>query len=304
MSSLEEKVVILVAPNGERIPGEGGIYVPITPKEIAEEAYRCYQAGASIVHVHGRNEKTTYLSGDINVYNETFRLIKEKCDMLIEMTGVNGLLHDPVTNQWVPFSDEGRMDLLQNTDPRPDMIPTTVGIGELQGPGASAQSGVFASTRDFLKKFIPAAIKRKIHLEFEIWDTSMLWNTLRLAEEGVFDKDMPFVFNYCSGDRNGVQASTPRQMVHVWEEGQRLFPNASWYATARASNYFQILVMAMVFGCTIVRIGAEDNTTLPDGTVAKDSVQLVETAVRIARDLGREVATVEEAREILGIPKE
>ena len=107
MSSLEKKVVILVAPNGEREPGEGGIYVPLTPKEIAEEAYKSYRAGASIVHVHGRDPKTTYLSGDKKIYNETFRLIREKCDMLIEMTGVNGLLHDPVSNKWLSFLTKG-----------------------------------------------------------------------------------------------------------------------------------------------------------------------------------------------------
>jgi len=66
MSHLQEKLIILVAPNGERTSGEGGIYVPITPKEIAEDALRCYQAGASFVHVHGRDEKTTFLTADKN----------------------------------------------------------------------------------------------------------------------------------------------------------------------------------------------------------------------------------------------
>ena len=303
MSSLQEKVIIMVAPNGERIPGEGGIYVPITPKEIAEDAYRCYQAGASIVHVHGRNEKTTYLSGDIEVYNETFRLIKEKCNMLIEMTGVNGNLHDPVTNQWVPFSNEGRMKLLMETDPKPDMVPTAVGTIEMESPGASGQSAVFSSPREFLKEFIPGALKRGIFLEFEIWDTAMVWNALRLSEEGVFPPDGPFMLHFCSGDRNGVQQATPGHVVYAWEEGQRIFPNVKWYATARAKHHWQILGMSVAFGCTILRVGAEDNTNLPDGTIARDNVQLVEQAVKLAKDLGRDIATVDEARKIFDIPK-
>ena len=301
MAALAEKLIILVEPNGERIPGEGGIYVPITPKEIAEEAYRCYQAGASIVHVHGRDEKTTFLSADKRIYNETFRRIREKCDMLIEITGNMGPLYNPDTKEWVPCSDEQRMTLLLETDPKPDMIPTTVGTLEMTGP--AGHWAIFSSPPSFLKKFIPATIKRKILLELEIWDTSFLYNALRLAEEGVFDRNMPFVINYCSGDGNGVQAATPRQLLYVLDEGKRLFPNARWYATARSKNYFQWITLSISLGCNILRVGAEDNTTLPNGEVAKNNAQLVEAAVRIARDLGRDIATADEARKILNLQR-
>jgi 3-keto-5-aminohexanoate cleavage enzyme len=301
MSALEEKVIILVAPNGERTSGEGGIYVPITPKEIAEDAFRCYQAGASIVHVHGRDEKTTFLSADKRVFNETFRRIRDKCDMLIEMTGNMGPLYNPDTKVWVPCSEEQRMTLLLETDPKPDMVPTTVGTMEMTGP--ADHWAIFESPPDFLRKYIPAAIKRKILLELEIWDTSFLSNASRLAEEGIFDRDMPLVIHYCTADGNGVQSATPRQLLYVLEEGKRLFPKAKWYTTARSKNYFQIITLAISLGCNILRVGAEDNTTLPNGEVAKDNVQLVETAVRIAKDLGRGIATVDEAREILRLPK-
>ncbi len=301
MSALQEKLIILVAPNGERTSGEGGIYVPITPKEIAEDAFRCYQAGASFVHVHGRDEKTTFLTADKNVFNQTFRLIREKSDMLIEMTGNMGPLYNPDTKAWVPCSVEQRMTLLLETDPKPDMVPTTVGTMEMTGP--AGHWAIFESPPSFLKKFIPATIKRKIMLELEIWDTSFLSNASRLAEEGVFDRNMSFVINYCSGDGNGVQDATPKQLLYVLDEGKRLFPNAKWYATARSRNYFQIMVLAMTLGCNILRVGAEDNTTLPNGEVAKNNAQLVEAAVKIARDLGRDIATADEARQILGLAR-
>ena len=164
-------------------------------------------------------------------------------------------------------------------------------------------AALFSNPREFLRKFIPAAIKRDIFLEYEIWDTAMLWTALRLSEEGVFPPDGPFMLHFCSGDRNGVQQATPRHVAYVWDEGLRLFPNVKWYATARAKHHWQILAMSLAFGCTILRVGAEDNTNLPDGTIAKDSVQLVETAVRIAKDLGLDIATVDEARKIFDIPK-
>jgi 3-keto-5-aminohexanoate cleavage enzyme len=301
MSSVEDKVVILVAPNGERTSGEGGIYVPITPREIAEDAYRCYQAGASVVHVHGRDEKTGYLSADPSIYNETFGRIREKCDMLIEMTGNMGPLYDPAQKEWVPCSEEQRMTLLLETDPPPDMVPTTVGTMEMMGP--AGHWAIFESPPHFLRKYIPAAIKRKILLELEIWDTSFLSNASRLADEGVFDRNMPLVIHYCSADGNGVQSATPRQLLYVLEEGKQLFPKAKWYTTARSRKCFQMLTLGLVLGCNILRVGAEDNTLLPDGKVAKNNVELVETAVRIARDLGRDIATVDEARKILRLPE-
>jgi len=92
-------------------------------------------------------------------------------------------------------------------------------------------------------------------------------------------------------------------LLYVLDEGKRLFPNAIWYATARSKNYFQIMVLAMTLGCNILRVGAEDNTTLPNGEVAKNNAQLVEAAVKIARDLGRDIATADEARKILGLPR-
>ena len=301
MASLEEKLIILVAPNGERISGEGGIFVPITPKEIVEEALRCEDAGASIIHVHGRDEETTFLSADKEIYNETFRRIREQSDMLIEVTGVMGPLYDANTKEWIPCSDENRMDILLGTDPKPDMIPTTVGTMEMTGP--AGHFAIFSSTPAFLRKFIPATVERNISLEFEIWDTHFFCNALRLAEEGVFDRNMPLVINYCMSDHDGVQPATPRQLLHILDEGKRSFPQAKWYNTSRAKNYFQMIVLAISLGCNIVRVGAEDNTTLPNGEVAKSNAQLVETAVRIARDLGRDIATPDEARKILGITK-
>lgn len=296
----KEKLIILVAPTGEQPYREEGPHVPITPKEIAEEAFRCYQAGASIVHVHARDEKTKLPTSDLKVFQEIFARIREKCDMLIQATGAMSTMHDLVTNKWAPPSDEQRMALL-DIDPRPDMTCVPTGSSNYFGPAGKFTTIINAP--DFLKKYFKAVNEKKFKNEIEIWDASYLYNALRLAEEGVFDKDMPVWLNYCMGEGDGYQPATPRQLLYVSEEGKRLFPKAKWELTARGKSIFPLHAVAMSLGCNITRVGFEDHIYLPNGEMAKNNVQIVESAVRIARAIGRDIATVDEAKEIMGLPR-
>jgi 3-keto-5-aminohexanoate cleavage enzyme len=295
----KEKLIILVAPTGEQPYREEGPHVPITPKEIAEEAFRCYQAGASIVHVHARDEKTKLPTSDLKVFQEIFARIREKCDMLIQATGAMSTMHDPVTNRWAPPSDEQRMALL-DVDPKPDMTCVPTGSSNYLGPGGKFTTII--NTPDFLKKYFKA-VNGKFKNEIEIWDASYLYNALRLAEEGVFNKDMPVWLNYCMGEGDGYQPATPRQLLYISEEGKRLFPKAKWELTARGKSIFPLHAVAMSLGCNITRVGFEDHIYLPNGEMAKNNVQIVESAVRIAKDIGRDIATVDEAKEIMSLPR-
>jgi 3-keto-5-aminohexanoate cleavage enzyme len=295
----KQKLIIIVAPTGAQMSPEVSQYVPITPEEISETAFRCYQAGASIVHIHARDEKTKLVSSDVRVFSEIVKQIRKKCDMIIQVTGAMGGWCDPVTNKWVRASDEQTMSLLK-VDPEPDMMPVRMGTMDSIYPDGYATA---FSTPDYIRKIIPAIIEKKWGLEMEIWDVSWLHNALRIAEEGVFDKDMPFLLNYCMGNSVGWQPATPRQLLYISEEGKRLFPQAKWEVVVRDENFFQILTLAISLGCHIVRVGLEDDFYLPNGEIAKHNVQLVESAVRIAKDLGRDIATVDEAKEILSLPR-
>jgi len=300
MSTLQkEKLIILVAPTGETPSRDGGPYVPSTPEEIAEEAFRCYQAGASIVHVHARDVKTKLPTSDLMVFKEIFSRIREKCDILIQATGAMSTMHDPATNKWSPPSDEQRMALLE-VDPKPDMTCVPTGSSNYFGPGGKFTTII--NTHDFLKKYFKA-VKGKFKNEIEIWDASYLYNALRLAEEGVFDKDMPVWFNYCMGEGDGYQPATPRQLLYVSEEGKRLFPKAKWELTARGKSIFPLHAVAMSLGCNITRVGFEDHIYLPNGDMAKNNVEIVESTVRIAKAIGRDIATVAETKEIMGLPR-
>jgi 3-keto-5-aminohexanoate cleavage enzyme len=187
---------------------------------------------------------------------------------------------------------------LLDIDPKPDSIPTV--MGTIDARYADGSYSTFPNTPDFLRKIIPAIIEKKIAWEWEVWDISFLYNGLHLAEEGVFNKNMPFFLHYVMN--LGGQPFTPRQLLYISEEGQRLYPHAKWEVSARGKDIFETLTLGIILGCHIVRVGFEDNIYLPNGQIAKRNVQLVESIVRIAKDMGREIATVGEAREILRIP--
>jgi len=288
----KEKLIILLAPTGETPSREGGPYVPSTPEEIADETFRCYQAGASIVHVHARDRKTKLHTSELGVFKEII--------ILIQLTGAMGAMQDPATKQWIPPSDETRLALLA-LDPRPDMTCAPMGSSNYYGP--SGKFVTVTNTPDFLRKLFKVVREKQFKNEMEIWDASYLYNALRLAEEGVFGKDDPVWLNYCMGEGDGYQPATVRQLCYISEEGKRIFPQAKWELTARGKNPFPLHAVAMSLGCNITRVGFEDHIYLPNGDIAKNNVQIVENAVRIARDVGRDIATVDEAKEIMSLPR-
>jgi 3-keto-5-aminohexanoate cleavage enzyme len=305
-SQQKGKIVIIIAPTGSTRSREGGPYVPMTPREIAEDVFACYQAGAAIAHIHAIDEKTKLVTADIKVFGEIFTRIREKCDMLIQSTGGIGSWLDPVTNKRFRASDEQRMAFL-DIDPKPDMYPVPIGSVDVVYPvdgRMTPSDGSYATlfnTPDFLRKIIPALVEKKIGWEWEVFDVSFLYNGLRLAEEGVFDKNMPFLLHFVS--ESGGQPATPRQLLYVFEEGKRLFPRAKWEVSARVRDIYETLTLGIILGFDVVRVGFEDFIRLPNGEIAKNNVQIVESIVRIARDLGRDIATVDEAKEILSLSR-
>jgi 3-keto-5-aminohexanoate cleavage enzyme len=297
----KEKLIVLVAPTGETPSREGGPNVPSTPEEIAEEVYNCYNAGASIVHVHARDKITRNHTSDVNVFKEILERIKEKCNILIQLTGAMGNIQDPVTKQWVPPTDEQRMALL-DLNPRPDMTCAPTGSSNYYGPGGKFVALI--NTPDFLRKLFKYAREKKFKNEMEIWDASYLYNALRLANEGVFDKNDPVWLNICMGMGDGYQPAIPRQLLYISEEAKRVFPNAVLELTARGNNHpFALHAIAVSIGFNISRVGLEDHIYLANGEIAKSNVQIVESIVRIAKEVGRDIASVEEAREIMSMPK-
>ena len=295
-----KKLVIIVAPTGGNAMDREGAHVPVTPEEIAEEASRCREAGASVIHIHARDPQTRQASSDLSVFSDIIRRIRARCDALIQTTTGIGLARDETRP-----GDEERLGLLSIRPPQ-DLATIPPGSWDIWRPGSGntyKPDATYHNTPAFLKRNIAAIVKKKIPWEMEIADTGFLSNALRLAEQGVFDRhDTSFWLDYCMGF--GAMPATARHLVFAQEEGRRLFPQAKWAVLATDKDQFPMNTLGVAMDCDIVRVGFEDNIYLPNGQPARHNHQLVEAMARIAADLGREVATAAEAREIFGLKRQ
>lgn len=298
----QKKVIVVVAVNGGMQQDREGAHVPCTPEEIAEEAYRCWQAGASVIHVHARDAQKRN-SGDPKIYSEIIQRIREKCDILIQTTNGIGVRRDPATGQFFWPSDEERLRLL-NIDPPQDLYGIAAGSADFYHPegGYPPKDTPFINSIDLLRSTIKEVYARGAALEYEIVEASALHRLLRLADEGVFDRNRKNIW-LLHGGGFGAIPPIARNVMFSIDEGQRLFPNALWGITGTGKDQFKLCTLGLAMGCDTVRVGFEDNIYLPSGKPARFNADLVEAIVKIAAIYGREPATPAEAREIFGLPK-
>ena len=295
---MRKKLVILAAITGGSQQDRDGAKVPCTPQEIADEAFRCYQAGASVVHVHARDQDKQP-TGDVNMFKEIITRIRDKCDILIQTTNGIGSKKDPVTGKILRPTEDERFGVLR-LEPKQDLFSIAGGSWDFYHPGVPGKNEFsFSNSTEFLRKYVPAALQRGA-LEFEITESSALHKLRRLADEGVFDSQKDrYWFDLCLGF--GGMPATPRALVQTVDEMERLFPGAPWEICATHTDQFSLSTMALLMDCDIVRVGFEDNIHLPDGSVARHNGELCEAIAAIGQTFGREPASVADARQVFGL---
>ena len=295
---MRKKLVILAAITGGSQQDRDGAKVPCTPQEIADEAFRCYEAGASVVHVHAR-DRDKQPTGDVNMFKEIITRIRDKCDILIQTTNGIGSKKDPVTGKILRPTEDERFGVLR-LEPKQDLFSIAGGSWDFYHPGVPGKNEFsFSNSTEFLRKYVPAALQRGA-LEFEITESSALHKLRRLADEGVFDSQKDrYWFDLCLGF--GGMPATPRALVQTVDEMERLFPGAPWEICATHTDQFSLSTMALLMDCDIVRVGFEDNIHLPDGSVARHNGELCEAIAAIGQTFGREPASVADARQVFGL---
>jgi 3-keto-5-aminohexanoate cleavage enzyme len=292
-----EKVVITAAITGAFLSKEQHPALPVTPEEITAEVKRCYDAGATIAHLHARHPDANV--SDYEALGMTIRMISEKCPIITQIgTGVR--------NRWgeIRTEEERLAHFLNSVRPEPDMITINAGsfhfrIQSKKEPmGSKGRSYLYSNSPQLIAGFAKGAMGRNYGVEFEAFDTGQIENVKALIETGVLPQDYPLNFDFVLGIGGGAPA-TPKMLQCMVDA----IPNgAHWTAMAISQHQAPITTMAMILGGG-VRVGFEDNVYLYKGALATSNAQFVERVVKIAREIGREVATVEEAREILRLPK-
>jgi len=292
-------VVIVAALNGGYQQSTDVTRVPVTPKEIAEEAEKCREAGASVVHFHARDAEGV-TTGDVQIFSETIRLIRERTDVLIQTTNGIGARKDKRTGEWIRPTDSDRLALL-NIQPRPELFGAATGSMDFYHPwGGQPVERPFVNSADWLCKAIQYTHRIGATIEFEVITSSVLYRLKRFADEGVFDANADYLWLLHGGGFGGTPP-VPRMIIQCIDEGKLLFPNAKWGIVGAGPDQFKLATLGLACGCDSVRVGLEDNIYHADGRAAATSRDLVREIVDIASIYGRKPATPAEAREMLGL---
>jgi 3-keto-5-aminohexanoate cleavage enzyme len=296
-----DPLVIVAAVNGGMQRSRDGAFVPITPEEIAEDARLCRDAGASIVHVHARDEDGNN-TGDPEVYADIIRRIRERTDILIQTTNGIGVRRDPGTGELVWPTDAERLALV-DLDPSPDLYGIAAGTTDFWHPeGGYPTETAYVNSPEYLKETIRAVHAKPSTLEFEIVDVHAIGRLARFADEGVFDRDAHHVW-LLLGTGISDAPTEPEALVFLRNLGLSRFPNARWGVLGAGRENFRWSTVGIAMGCHTARLGFEDGLYRADGRVAERNHQLVEELVQIAAIFGRRPATPAEARRIMGLDR-
>ncbi|CAJ0790405.1 3-keto-5-aminohexanoate cleavage enzyme [Ralstonia condita] len=286
-----EKVIITVATTGGLHGKEANPNLPEQPGEIVQAMQDAYNAGASVAHIHVR-DKQGLTTADLDTYSEVVGGINSRCPGMITQVG-NGIGARYVRGRQYPaigFTQEQRMALL-DINPRPDMLTVNAGSFHFQHKFTEV---LFDNSKAWNTEFINGCNERGIHNELEVYDLSHIDNMIKLRDRGVLKG--PMHFSLVLGIDGGVPASPKNLMILV----DALPEGSSWQVVTIGKHQIPLSMMALAMGGNI-RVGFEDNVYIEHGVLAVSNAQFVEKAVRIARELGREIATPEEAREMMGM---
>lgn len=272
---LGQPLIISAALTGSWPTKEQNPNLPITEKEIAEAAVEAAAAGAAIVHLHVRNDEGK-VTCDPARYAKARDLIRSTgCDVIINMSTGGGA---------------GQTTDEQRAEP----VTLSPEIASFDCGSLNFGKGVFINSPSFLSKLAASMIEFGVRPEIECFEPGHVANGLRFIQDGAIEP--PYWFQIVLGVRGGAPG-TIQQLVQMV---QMLPPGTLWSACGIGRSQLPLGVAAMTMGGH-VRTGLEDNLYYHKGELAQSNAQLVARLARIAGEIGRPVATPDEARDILGI---
>lgn len=274
-----EKLIITAAICGAEVTKEQNPAVPYTVEEIVREAKSAVDAGAAIVHLHVREDDGTPTQSHVR-FQECEEAIYKVCPDVILI---------PSTGGAVGMSPEERLDST-NTTPIPEMATLDCGT-------CNFGDDIFDNTMPTMRAFGKRMIEKGIKPEYECFEMGHLDTILTMARKGEVPGN-PMQFNFVLG----VPGCTPATVSNLAWMVNQIPAGSTWTVTGVGRSAFPMAAAAIAMGGN-VRVGFEDNIYLSKGVKASSNGELVAKVVRIAKELGREIATSDEARVILGLKK-
>ena len=288
------KIMIQVCLCGAGTKKDKAPTVPYTAEELAEQIVACAKLGASIAHIHVREDKEVdgvmqigYKSMSLQKFTEAVEKTRELCkkegvDIIINLTTSGG-----------EYEDYKRLQHLSAL--KPEMCsfdPNTLNW---------SNSYIFENSPRFLNKLAQEVVKEDVKPEFEIFDTGHLDSAMYYVNKHGIpgNPHMQFIM--------GVGGSMPGTAENLAFMVGHLPKNATWSVSGIGKAHMPMMLAGLALGCDGLRVGLEDNVMYGKdengNKVIATNVMLVERAVRLAKEAGRQIATADDARKILGIEK-
>ncbi|WP_316979387.1 BKACE family enzyme [Shumkonia mesophila] len=268
-----EKLIITVAPVGSVPRKKDTPHIPITTQEIIDDALRCEDAGAALVHIHVRDAEERS-SDDPKLFAEVVETLRERSRLIIQIS----------TGGRAGTNLDSRA---QRLDCKPEMASLTTGT-------VNFPDFVFMNPLDVIEGLAAKMQRLAVKPEMEIFDVAMIQNAINLYNKGLVAGPMHFDFVM------GIPGAIPASVDHMVHMLRCLPPGSTWTASGIGRAQLPVNTHAILMGGH-VRVGLEDNIYYRKGVLATNA-QLVERMVKFATEFGREVATPDEARVMLGLP--
>jgi 3-keto-5-aminohexanoate cleavage enzyme len=276
MDMIMDKLIITVALTGNVPTKKMNPNVPISPDEIADDVRRCAEAGASLFHIHARNDdqKPTL---NTEVFKKIVRKIKKTCpEVIIQLsTGARA------GKDWEERANPVRL--------LPEMASFTTGSNNLPGI-------IYENSPQFIEYLAGVFKETKVKPEIEVFETGMISNALFLHKKGLIE--IPMHFNFVLG-APGAMPGIVKNLLFLSES---IPSDSTWSVAGIGKAQIPLATTAIVLGGH-VRIGLEDSLYMPDGSLATNA-KLVEKVVTLNREVGRNISKPAEARAILKINRE
>lgn len=248
-------------------------HLPLTPDEIADAAFLAVKAGATIIHLHVRDEKGNP-SQRVDIFETVSKKIKERSDCILQFS-TGGAVGTPLADRCAPLSL------------KPEMATLSMGT-------MNFGTEVYENTEHIIKNIAALIVKNGSLPELEIFDYGMWDTTVKFLQKGFIPKKfhVDFVLGVPGGAMGEIRNLV--QLVDRLPEGQQ------WTVAGVGRYQLPLATHAILMGGH-VRVGIEDNIMYRKGEIAISNAQLIDRVVRIAKECDRPIATLAETRKILGL---
>jgi uncharacterized protein (DUF849 family) len=300
-----EKLIITAAITGNITLPVQTPYLPLTPQQIIDDAVRAANAGAASVHIHGRDPKTARPTTEPAVYKEIATGIKARSNVIVcvttggtaDMTPAQRAQVVPALKPELATFNMGSINF--SIHPIADRYKDEDYKYTWEKDFAEGTKDfIFRNTFGDIEKLVQIMQENNTKSEYEVYDVGHLYNLSFLIRRKVIK--FPIWLQFVTGILGGIGAYI-EEVVHMKQTADRLFGADKYVWSVIGAGYpaeFNLATLAIMMGGH-ARVGMEDNIFIEKGVLCESNADLVKKVVRIAKELGREIATPDEARKIL-----